>query len=212
MQWERKLNFNHQMDQFLIPLRFSLQTKVSGVQNPILRAWCNMAARSRKVSVVFKAVGTPALLVSTDTTSCWTCSGWWLHSTFFTSFTQNPLHLDPTFAKEYFGIRGQPAGKLYHPFTKKTTEIVISSHYSHALEVLRNHSKTTSMTLQVTNKGFKRTTSNSLALLREGRSRLLLWARIFPELTHLNGLEKAASTSGASGWMQMATGMRNYIL
>lgn len=45
---------------------------------------------------------------------------------------------------------------------KKTTEIVIFSHYS---QVLCNHSNTTSMTLQVTNRGFKGIASNSLVLL-----------------------------------------------
>lgn len=94
------------------------------------------------------------------------------------------------------GQRLSLAVKLSLSFHKKTTDAVIISRHSHPLKMLRNHSDTTFMTLQVTNKGFKGIASNSHhsvtdseKIKGEGHSRLLLQARIFLELTHLNSLE-----------------------
>lgn len=90
---------------------------------------------------------------------------------------------------------------------------MIFSHYSHTRTL-----ESTSMTLQVINKGFKGTASNGFVSVMdrvktkgEGHSRLLLWARIFLELTHLNSPEKLQAQVHLDGWNSQPECVITYI-
>lgn len=100
---------------------------------------------------------------------------------------------------------------------KKKTETVIFSHHVYTLEMLWNQSDTTSMTLQVTNKGFKGIASNMLVLLRTGRREkrggTLMTSSLSQDISRADPFKQPgeSESTGASGWLQLPTRTRYYI-